>query len=303
MPDEENTMSEEEQFFRDHVKVEKITVYDGSEDDALHITGIEGYSYLLQTLDHPQGTYMFTVWVKPVNDMSLAISSLGCQKTFDLTALDGWRKLEIFTEEPSDDYIELVAMKKSDNLDDDLYLYKGMLELSNHATDWRPAPEDDEEQIQDLYRTVEVTKSEIFERTTEQIELGIQEVTKTFEDGILASEVKLQSSINLVKDNIEQAVERVQYIDGEYTKMETWQRFDENGIHMGKKENGQLKPFSMDLNETQLTFNYNQKPMSYFSNEQLYIEKAQINNTLRFGDYAFMPTSTGMALVYVGSGG
>ena len=281
----------------------QIEVYDGREDAALHLKDMEGSAYQLQTLDHPEGNYMFTVWAKPVSNMTLIINSLGHLEIFDMSSEDGWRKLQVYTETPTTDVVEFIALRSDRNIVDEIYLYKGMLELSTNASDWTPAPEEVDENIEFVTNEIETTKSTILEQLDNQISATVTQITTAYTNGIKTAKEELTGSLTVTNQNVAQVVKRINDVDGKLSEQRTWQRFDENGITMGKSENGVESPFQMTLSNEKLEFKEDGKPVSSISNKKMYISEAQITNMLRFGDFAFMPTSTGMALVYVGESG
>lgn len=287
----------------------EIEVYDGHVDSALLLRDVSGCTYRIGTLPLPEGEYMFTVWAKPMGNMSIRINMLGLNRYFDLTGGE-WIKLQIYNDNPEKDsegkiirYIDVTPVYQNTNegVNNDLYLYKAMLELGNRSSDWTPAPEEVDENIDEVYKEIEITRNAMIQTMDERIQASVTKVTTEYTNKIQTAQETLSGNISIMEDKIEQAVSRVNEVDGYITEQKTWQRFDENGITLGKIENNVQSPFTMTLSNESLSFNENNVPVSYINNKKMYITDAQITNMLQFGNFAFMPTSTGMAIVYIES--
>lgn len=75
-----------------------------------------------------------------------------------------------------------------------------------------------------------------------------------------------------------------------------------NGLTIG--DMADEAAYRMQLTSTRLEFKAGETTAAYVSNEQLYINNAQVMNTLRIGNFAWMPRENGhMSLQYVGNGG
>jgi hypothetical protein len=300
-------MADTDEMTTEHCWSSEIEVYDGHTDSALCLRDVSGSTYRIGTLPLPEGAYMFTVWVKPMGDMSLHVNMLGLDQYYDLSGGE-WTKLQIYNEDPEKDsegniirYIDIIPVYRNtgSDINNDLYLYKAMLELGNRASDWTPAPEEVDDSIDQVYKEIEITKSSLIKTMDDSITASVTKVTTEYENKIQVAQETLSGEINTMDSKIEQAVTRVNDVNGYITEQKTWQRFDENGITLGKVENNVESPFTMTLTNTELSFNENQVPVSYINNKKMYITDAQINHMLQFGNFAFMPTSTGMAIVYV----
>lgn len=287
----------------------EIEVYDGHVDSALLLRDVSGCTYRIGTLPLPEGEYMFTIWVKPMGNMSLCVNMLGLNRYFDLTGGE-WIKLQIYNDNPEKDsegniirYINItpVYQSTSEGVNNDLYLYKAMLELGNRGSDWTPAPEEVNESIDEVYKEIEITRSALIETMDDRINASVTKVTTEYTNKIATAQQTLSSDISLMEDKVEQAVTKVDEVNGYITKQQTWQRFDENGITLGKIEDNVESPFTMTLSNESLSFNENNVPVSYINNKKMYITDAQVTHMLQFGNFAFMPTSTGMAIVYIES--
>lgn len=284
----------------------EIEVYDGHIDSALHLEDMSGYSYRLGTLPLPDDKFVFSIWAMAVDDMSLTINMLGHEETVAL-ANNTWQKITIYNATPNKDtdgnvvrYIDITPVYADASNENDLYLYKAMLETGNMASDWSPAPEDEEEERLELAERVTraeqkieddnivsiVTRSDTYRSNLESLHDAVTE-------DITTKVTQLNDSITNEFTNV-----RTTY-DGakEYTDAaRAWQRFDSDGIHLGKQDN----PFTMDLSNEELAFSDNGSKVAYINNQTMHITNAEVMSKMTLGKFAFVPTDTGMALIYVG---
>ena len=56
----------------------------------------------------------------------------------------------------------------------------------------------------------------------------------------------------------------------------------------------------MDLSNEKLSFKDNGNEVAYISNQVLSIQNAKVLSRFAIGKFAFVPTDTGMALIYIG---
>ena len=276
-------------------------VMDGSTDSVLLLSGFDSATYVLETLPHIDGEYIYTVWVKPTADTSLTMDVLGTQQIFNLDDNDGWQKLEIYNSSPTTDYVTITPTG-----DNDIYLYKSMLEQGDVASDWSPAPEDIEEvqeQIEDVQQDVNrleerVTRTELKVEDDAIISTVTQSSRYTNDLNTISSSItQLSDSVSMQFDQTTTAINNTYGPTKAYTDdARTYIDFDGGGVHIGK--NGD--PFTMDLSNNELAFNDNGNKVAYINNQTLHITNAEVLSKFRIGKFEFVPTDTGMALIYVG---
>ncbi len=293
---------------------EIIDVYDGHTDSALvlrrqpedDVSGLY-YSYRLGTLPLPDGAYTFTVWAKAMVNMSLSVDMLGECQAFVLPAGE-WTKIEIYCEEPArgeDDhvrrYIDLtpaynLPLSYGEDDNNDLYLYQAMLELSNSASDWVPAPEDSEAVENQLIERISAAELKLED---DSIVSTVMQ-SETYQNDMDQMRNTISSSITQLSDSVTIEFNNVNETYGDTkTFVDTakvYQTFDANGIHLGKEGD----PFTMDLSSTELAFNDNGNKVAYINNQTMHITNAEVLSRFVIGKFAFVPTDTGMALIYVG---
>ncbi len=190
------------------------------------------------------------------------------------------------------------------NVDSILYLYfkptdeywiKNIkVELGNKATDWTPAPEDVDEQFNDVYNhisneTQEITKNyeTAIDQKADSITLSVSESYST-KDDISSLETSLKSLIEQTAGDItlsfEGATDYTKEIDGKLQEfidiVKTYIQFSADGITLGKLNN----PFVATLGNTELAFLQDGVKVAYISNNKLYITDADIRNKLTIGN-------------------
>ncbi|RYQ68765.1 hypothetical protein [Bifidobacterium pseudolongum] len=89
-------------------------------------------------------------------------------------------------------------------------------------------------------------------------------------------------------------------LDEEINAREQYMQFDpNNGLTIGDLTN--TDAYSVQLTSTMMQFRAGNTVAAYVSNDRLYINNAEIVNTLRIGNFAFLPRDNGhMSLQYVG---
>ena len=336
---------------------ETIEVYNGDTDSVLLLrreVGDGTYKYRLGTLALQDGAYMFTIWAKPMHNMSLNIDMLGQNYYFDLIG-NQWVQLKIFNQNPRKDanndivrHVDIIPIYENDFWDgvdawaqpvgtsqymigsrvshdskiweskidensnepgsapgtdgwdqvvDDLHLYQAMLELSDHASDWSPAPEDDETAIDGLAGRIAAAEIRIEDDNIVSTVLQSERYQNEFSD----LQESLESTITqTVSEVTMEFAETKEYVDDNKAYIDSsrsYINFDNNGIHMGKDND----PFTMDLSNNELAFNDHGSKVAYINNETMHITNAEITSKMTINGFAFVPTETGMALVYVGS--
>lgn len=82
-------------------------------------------------------------------------------------------------------------------------------------------------------------------------------------------------------------------------KQEQYLKFDPN---IGLMLRAQSSPFMTILSDDRLSFSYNNSTTAYMSGQQLYINNAVINDSMKVGDFYFMPGYDGSMAVIYGKG-
>lgn len=153
-------------------------VYDGSQDDVLCVSEAADAAYRIGTLPLVRSEYTFSVWARADAAMDVGFNVLGTG--FTAAVGPDWQRLSWHVADADASGI-VVAPGRNEAL----YLYQGMLEAGAKATDWRPAPEDAEAQLEDVQRAlgteIDLTREQIALRVrAEDMEMSL----RLKEDGV-----------------------------------------------------------------------------------------------------------------------
>ena len=167
------------------------------------------------------------------------------------------------------------------------------LEIGNKATDWTPAPEDQEQYVNDKIAASEKTTEEsykaLIDQTAQKISLLVQSVKSTADSNsssisTIASNLKVTSDgLNATKTSINTLTDAV---NGTVSKQELQQYLRWNGgdLELGNS----VQPFRCKLSNTELAFYQNEDKVAWISNKELYILKAIIAQSIGCGNFMFI---------------
>ncbi len=86
------------------------------------------------------------------------------------------------------------------------------------------------------------------------------------------------------------------------SETETWFRFTEEGLELGKSENGETVPYTIRIDNECLSFLHYGQQVAYLQYNRLYISAAEISDRLSIGGsdgegyYDFVTTATGLGI-------
>ena len=167
------------------------------------------------------------------------------------------------------------------------------LEIGNKATDWTPAPEDQEQYVKDKIaaseKTTEDSYKALIDQTAHEINLLVQSVKSTADSNsssisTIASNLKVTSDgLNATKTSINTLIDAV---NGTVSKEELQQYIRWNGgdLELGNS----VQPFRCRLSNTELAFYQNEDKVAWISNKELYILKAIIAQSIGCGNFMFI---------------
>ena len=167
------------------------------------------------------------------------------------------------------------------------------LEIGNKATDWTPAPEDQEQYVNDKIaaseKTTEDSYKALIDQTAHEINLLVQSVKSTADSNsssisTIASNLKVTSDgLNATKTSINTLTDAV---NGTVSKQELQQYLRWNGgdLELGNS----IQPFRCKLSNTELAFYQNEDKVAWISNKELYILKAIIAQSIGCGNFMFI---------------
>lgn len=187
----------------------------------------------------------------------------------------------------------LVAGIRTSNFTGDLYFKDLKLEKGTNATDWTPAPEDQESYTDSAIQTNTTTITEqytsLIDQVSEQLRLLVQEVSNTV-DGLESATTSLSNEIQITSEMtsfIQTTVETLEnVVNGkvDQTTIQEWARFDGASLELGASNS----PFKAILSNTELGFWQGDSKVAWISNNELNILTAIIAKSIGCGNYTFV---------------
>lgn len=167
------------------------------------------------------------------------------------------------------------------------------LEIGNIPTDWTPAPEDQEQYVDDKIAASEKTTEENYKtligQTANDISALVQKVQKeTYANSTSISE--MSTNFKVTVDGLSATKSAVQTlidaVNGTVSKEELQQYIRWNGgdLELGNS----VQPFRCKLSNTELAFYQNEDKVAWISNKELYILKAIIAQSIGCGNFMFV---------------
>ena len=167
------------------------------------------------------------------------------------------------------------------------------LEIGNKATDWTPAPEDQEQYVKDKITASEKTTEEnykaLINQTANDISALVQKVQKET-DANSTSISEMSTNFKVTVDGLSATKSAVQTlidaVNGTVSKEELQQYIRWNGgdLELGNS----VQPFRCKLSNTELAFYQNEDKVAWISNKELYILKGIIAQSIGCGNFMFI---------------
>lgn len=179
------------------------------------------------------------------------------------------------------------------NLQSDLYIKNLKLEKGNKATDWTPAPEDQEQYVNDKIaaseKTTETNYTSAIEQKAKGIELRVDQTAQSI-DKTNATIKSINNTVDLNTKGlgiVQSRYEQIQNaLDGTMSKTEVqeWARFDGANLELGASN----QPFKCRLSTTELAFYQSQNKVAWISNNELHVLRAIIAESIGCGSFRFV---------------
>lgn len=263
----------------------------GDYDDVLELqSDIAGDNYRLQDVIKTNGTHTFSVWYKSQSDAHITFNLSGVSETVKST--NKWNKYVRTFEANSND--GNVYIEPSINIP--TYLYEGYLVEGSIDSSWMPSPEDLEDDVRNLRSEISQTATDILLSVS-----GTYANKEEFEKARSELSIKadrIEQSVSEMQGNLEKAstswvqsaedftmkIEKTEADFQKYTKnYETFIRFSDAGIDIGKLENGASAPFSVNISNEQMSFKQDGVTVAYINHQKLYTTDVHVKNSLIFG--------------------
>lgn len=167
------------------------------------------------------------------------------------------------------------------------------LELGNKATDWTPAPEDQEQNVNDKIAASEKTTEESYKalinQTAKDINILVQNVQKETSVNT-ASISEMSTNFKVTADGLSATKSAVKTltdaVNGTVSKEEMKKYIRWNGDYLELGNSAQ--PFKCKLSNTELAFYQNTDKVAWITNKELYILKAIIAQSIGCGNFLFV---------------
>lgn len=179
------------------------------------------------------------------------------------------------------------------NLQSDLYIKNLKLEKGNKATDWTPAPEDQEQYVNDKIaaseKTTETKYNSVIEQKAKSIELRVNKTEQTI-DKTNSTISDINNAIDLNSKNLSIVQSRYEQIQNALdetmskTEVQEWARFDGANLELGASN----QPFKCKLSTTELAFYQSQNKVAWISNNELHVLRAIIAESIGCGAFRFV---------------
>lgn len=268
-----------------------LNVPDGTEDSVLCLSDSADYIYLMPNLVGIAGAYTFSVWARADIATSVIFNILGSTYQNDITT--EWKRI-IHTVEVTSNFN--IGIRPTGN--ESIYFYKGQLETGKVATDWKPAPEDVNDNIDsvtsELHETIVESYSEL-STSVDAITSQVGEVVTTVDE--LSQTVEEQSTqITQTKDDITMTFssrfEEIEETNGTLTSYveeeEKYIRFSDGNIYLGYSD-GDTSSIEnllvLKISNNRISYLLNEQEVGYFAYNGFHSERAFFDESAQVGYY------------------
>ena len=227
-----------------------------------------------------------------------------------------WVKIETTStaSEYCDGAIELRLVPFFRDFTGDIYIRDLKLEKGNKATDWTPAPEDTQSDIDDVTNTLTNTRGDVssLQSTTTQLSsqvetalsgistnvTAISQVQTNLNDFKKTTQSDIKQSADSLKIELSNSIENtnksLDNVNTTVSEMKSYMNFttDSNSkpvLELGASDSN----FKTRLSNSELAFMQGETKVAYISESKLNITEADINTSLKIGNFAFVPRSNG----------
>lgn len=289
-------------------------------DDGVGVSGIIAFYKITESLDTPEvpetktdATFVADKWsVSPKTSLSYG-EFLWC--VYLITYTDASKANEttvpVIVRAYNDNIIQSEQVPENPQIGDlwldtssspyKLKRYDGITE-SEDDTGWETISDYDSK-IGKVNNTIQ-TEIENFRKTLDGLESNVKTITEA--QGAQINEIKENTStIRQTADNLTIAFETTQTnitaLEGIQKQYSTYFSFTETGLSIGKKDENGEDPFKVKLDNQKLSFLENNKEIAYISDSELNITDGIFKNSLKIGNFGFIPETNGaVSFIYLG---
>lgn len=233
--------------------------------------------------------YTFSAWIKSESAATITVND----EIFSISP--EWQKCIVSFTSESVDLPMLFGTKTT------YYIYHSQLEAGTIATDWTPAPEDIDDDIEDvnssLMSVVHEEHTDIIAESSAIILAALESYVETSDYEGFKSSVEAQLSImtDQITMNFTSTTEQIRTVDGDLqSKFDTlykYIRFNEDGIEIGSGENA----ITLTLDNDMISFSKNGTQFGWWDGVDFHTGNiiVDVNERAQFGNFAFIPRSDG----------
>lgn len=167
------------------------------------------------------------------------------------------------------------------------------LEEGNKATDWTPAPEDQEQNVNDKISASEKTTEESYKALIDQTAKDISAIVQNVQKETSANSTsisEMSTNFKVTADGLSATKSAVKTltnaVNGTVSKeeMQKYIRWNGDNLELGNS----TQPFKCKLSNTELAFYQNTDKVAWITNKELYILKAIIAQSIGCGNFLFV---------------
>lgn len=183
---------------------------------------------------------------------------------------------------------------------DILYVSSPKIELGNKATDWTPAPEDIDSNIEDTRNDLSTS----IDAVNDNLENTVNDFDNKLDEAITTIQTTMETQFSQTNESFEmtfaEIIETITNIDGtvneNYAELVKYIRFVDGTIILGEADN----PLQLVLSNDRMSFLQNGEEIAYISDNKLYIYDGEFLNSLTLGRWAFIiEQDGGLSLNYI----
>lgn len=248
----------------------------------------------------PNTTYTLSVYCKNgtntpyVGGGPMSKSALSFGQNWGVAgAANGIRFVITLTTGASDDTWRVYLCMMTTKAEESAYFKLPKLEIGNKATDWTPAPEDQEQYVNDKIAASEKTTEEsykaLIDQTAKDINLMVRNV-KTTVDSNSSSIATIATNLQVTSDGLSATKTAINTltdaVNGNISKEEIQKYIRWNGddLELGNS----VQPFKCKLSNTELAFYQNEDKVAWISNKELNVLRAIIAESIGCGAFRFI---------------
>lgn len=184
--------------------------------------------------------------------------------------------------------------------EDILYVSSPKIELGNKATDWTPAPEDIDSNIEDTRNDLSTS----IDAVNDNLENTVNDFDNKLDEAITTIQTTMETQFSQTNESFEmtfaEIIQTITNIDGtvnaNYAELVKYIRFVDGTIILGEADN----PLQLVLSNDRMSFLQNEEEIAYISDNKLYIYDGEFLNSLTLGRWAFIiEQDGGLSLNYI----